>query len=38
MEWYEILISGYVVGIIWLAYEAYNAPTYPDDYDKDHPN
>jgi hypothetical protein len=24
--------------VIWLVYEAWNAPTYPDDYDKDYPN
>ena len=38
MEWYEILIAVYGVGILWLVYEAWNAPTYPDDYDKDRPN
>ena len=38
MEWYEILIGLYVVGVVWLIWEAWTAPTYPDDYDKDHPN
>ena len=38
MEWYEILIGLYIVGVIWLVWEAMNAPTYPDDYDKDYPN
>ena len=36
--WWKILIGIYVVGMIWLAWEAYNAPKYPDDYDKDYPN
>jgi len=34
----KMVIGFYVVGMIWIAYEAYNAPTYPDDYDKDRPN
>ena len=38
MEWYEIVIGLYVVGVVWLVYEAMNAPTYPDDYDENHPN
>ena len=37
MIWY-ILGSLYIIGMIWLAYEAYNAPLYPEDYDKDRPN
>ena len=36
--WWKILIGIYVVGAIWLIYEAWSAPTYPDDYDKDYPN
>jgi len=37
MIW-KILGILYIIGMVWLAYEAWNAPTYPDDYDKDHPN
>ena len=35
IEWGQILIGLYVLGMIWLGYEAYNAPTYPDEYDSD---
>ena len=35
---WKILVGLYVVGVVWLIWEAWTAPTYPDDYDKDHPN
>jgi len=38
MEWYEILIGLYIVGVVWLVYEAMSAPTMPDDYDEHYPN
>jgi hypothetical protein len=38
LEWYHIIIVSYIIGAIWLIWEAKNAPTYPDDYDKDYPN
>ena len=38
IEWWEILIGLYVVGMIWLIWEAKNSPTMPDDYDKEYPN
>ena len=34
----EIIIGFYVCGVAWLVYEALNAPTMPDDYDKEYPN
>ncbi len=33
MEWYEIFGVVYGIGIIYLVYEARNAPLMPDDYD-----
>ena len=32
MIW-EIIVAIYVLGVIWLVWEAMNAPTMPDDYD-----
>tara|TARA_B100001778_G_C18460241_1_gene570807 strand:+ start:572 stop:745 length:174 start_codon:yes stop_codon:yes gene_type:complete len=33
MEWYEIIIGLYVVGAVWLIWEAWSAPVMPDEYD-----
>ena len=38
MEWYVILIGLYGIGVVWLIWEAVNAPTYPNDYDEEYPN
>ena len=35
---WEWLLAVYAVGVVWLIWEARNAPTYPDDYDEDYPN
>ena len=32
MIW-EIIVAIYVLGVIWLVWEAINAPVMPDDYD-----
>ncbi len=33
LEWYHYLIGLYVIGAIWLIWEARNAPVMPDEYD-----
>jgi|TARA_R110000851_G_scaffold26437_2_gene74988 hypothetical protein len=37
MIW-KIIGAVYVIGWIYLIWEAWKAPTMPDDYDKDYPN
>ena len=32
---WKILLAIYLIGAIWLLWEGYNAPTYPDDYDNE---
>ena len=32
---WHIAIAAYVIGALWLIWEAKNAPTYPDDYDNE---
>ena len=34
MIW-KVLLVLYLIGAIWLLWEGYNAPTYPDDYDNE---
>ena len=34
----KILIGIWLIGIVWCIWEAWNAPTMPDDYDQDYPN
>ncbi len=34
----KIILGLYIIGVIWMIWEIINAPTYPDDYDKDYPN
>ncbi len=38
MEWWKIILGIWLLGQLWIIYEIITAPTYDDDYDKDHPN
>jgi len=33
LEWYHFLIGIYILGVMWLIWEARNAPLMPDEYD-----
>jgi len=33
LNWYHYLIGLYIIGAIWLIWEARNAPVMPDEYD-----
>ena len=38
IQGWHIVVVAYILGVLWLGWEAYNAPTMPDDYDKEYPN